>query len=115
MDPVEDRLKEALREVLREKVKTNSQKKHPLKTAAAISGAIIILLTITIQSGSFIKNPTAFKNDNTEKASNYTIENEMYEYLDVVNTCVRSREWKSKKKSAPIIDSVYQYNNLGQI
>lgn len=50
------------------------KKKHPLKAVAAIAGAIIISLTVTIQSDSLKRNQTANTNElhKVKKISNVT-------------------------------------------
>jgi len=50
------------------------KKKHPLKAVAVIAGAIVISLTVTIQSDSLNRNQTADTNElhKVEKVSNVT-------------------------------------------
>ena len=109
----EERLKEALRQVIREKGRSRKNKKRPLKKVVAISGAIIITLTITIQSDSIKKNQTACTNEllNIKKISNvtkkklyygieenYTTDLDLPDYLDEVYSTVAGPDFIDKNE-----------------
>jgi len=89
------------------------KKKHPLKAAAGIAGAIIISLTVTIQSDSLKRNQTANTNElhkvkiisnvtswGTDSAGEmpYTTNMELPRYLDEVYSTDAGSEIPAKTK-----------------
>lgn len=113
----EERLKEALRQIIREKGRTKKRKNTITKKATAIGSAVIISFTIAIQSDSIKKNQIARTNEllNIKKASNlthakiirgigenYTTEIELPHYLDEVYSTVAGPDLSEKTKRTPL-------------